>query len=56
MRPCRFAALLRFETVSNPDAPLHVLKPEEFKRVDEHLRASYPLVWEHLVVEKVWGR
>ena len=64
MIPCplplrRFARMLQFQTVSSPDVALHVLLPEEFKKLDAHLRASFPLVWEKLIVEKVgriWGK
>ena len=45
--------MIQFKTVSSPEAPLHVLYPEEFAKMDEHLRVSYPLVWEKMVVEKV---
>ena len=51
--------MLQFQTVSSPDAALHVLLPDEFKKLDAHLRASFPLVWEKLIVEKVgriWGK
>ena len=51
--------MLQFQTVSSPDVALHVLLPDEFKKLDAHLRASFPLVWEKLIVEKVgriWGK
>ena len=49
----RFAASIRFATVSNGSAPAHVDDAAPFHALDAFLRASYPLVWERLEVEKV---
>ncbi|GAX80991.1 hypothetical protein CEUSTIGMA_g8426.t1 [Chlamydomonas eustigma] len=48
----RFSKLLQFKTVSSPDTETHALHVEEFKRLDEHLKTSYPSVWSSLTVEK----
>ena len=52
LSPCRFSRLLQFETVSSPTAEHHVVLPEEFQCMDAWLPSAYPLVWQHLRVEK----
>jgi hypothetical protein len=49
----RFASTIRFATVSNGTAPLHVSDAAPFEALDAFLQGAYPLVWERLEVEKV---
>jgi hypothetical protein len=49
----RFARALKFRTVSNRDAPLHVEDPKAFHDMHQFLSVAYPLAWGALKVEQV---
>lgn len=53
--PGRLANAIACATVGDKSAPNHVENPEPFRKLHEHLEASFPLVYEKLQHERVCG-